>query len=220
MNLQRTLVLLVAGLAALAWTPAMAGDAPTNSAAADSTAPAAPPMPATTPAAPQPAATTPEAPPAARPLVAIVVTPELKAAKWNREWGEIITGGKSVDDIADAITGQTQTMLTAMGFNSKIVAPSDKLDGARFYLTPNVKQSQETTAVFAFSKVSDTMVVEWRVTDPGGGTLLLNSVVGTGTSAAGNMFTAHDEAKTRFQRLMEDLFGKSKTLLAPVLTHP
>jgi hypothetical protein len=199
-------LLLTLGLLAAA-TSAMAGDQPSANTAA---------APAATPAAD----TTAPAPPATRPLIAIVVTEPLKDAKWNREWGSMFTGGKKVNDLSEAITGQTQAMLGDMGFDSKVVDPTIKPDGARFYLTPVVKQAQQTTGVFAFSRVSDTLVVEWRVTNAAGDTQLLDTVVGTGESAIGNVFTAESESKLRFQRLMDDLFGKSKTLLTPALTHP
>ena len=194
-----------AGLALLcalaAGSPALAGDAPASAA----------------PAASAPASA---APPATRPLVAIVVTDDLKAAKWNREWGDqLFSGGKMVNDLATAISTQAQTMLGDMGYDAKIIAASDKLDGAQFYVTPVIKQNNQTTGMFAFSRVSDTIVLEWRVTDGAGGTLLVDSVEGVGTSAEGNVFTASGESKTRFKRLMEDLFGKSKTLLTPALPH-
>ena len=190
------------GALALA-TSAMAGDEPANTAAAPTTAAAQSP-----------------AQPATRALVAIVVTQPLKDAKWNREWGAMFTGGKKVNNLAEAIAGQTQAMLTDMGLDSKVVDPADKPDGVRFYLTPQVKQAQQTTGVFAFSRVSDTLVVEWRVTDAAGATQLLDTVVSTGESAIGNVFTADGESKLRFQRLMDDFTAKSKTLLTPALTHP
>ena|SRR5579862_5710239 len=192
------------GAVALA-TSAMAGDTPTAPTAAGPTAPAAAAAPA---------------PPATRSLVAIVVTQPLKDAKWNREWGAMFTGGKKVNNLADAITGQAQAMLTDMGLDSKVVEAADKPDGVRFYLTPNIKQAQQTTGVFAFSRVSDTLVVEWRVTDAAGSTQLLDTVVSTGESAIGNVFTADGESKLRFQRLMDDFTAKSKALLTPTLTHP
>jgi len=203
-------------------TSAMAGDEPSPNTAAgppSSNAPApAPAAQPTTPAPAPPAAA--QSPPATRSLVAIVVTQPLKDAKWNREWGAMFTGGKKVNNLADAITGQTQAMLTDMGLDSKVVDPADKPDGVRFYLTPNIKQAQQTTGVFAFSRVSDTLVVEWRVTNPAGDTLLLDTVVSAGESAIGNVFTADGESKLRFQRLMDDFTAKSKTLLTPALTHP
>ena len=167
------------------------------------------------------AAAPPAAPtPATRPLVAIVVTQQLKSAHWNREWGEWITGGKQVNDLASAISGQTQVMLTAMGYDSKVVGETDELDGARFYVTPIITQNQQTSAVLAFSRVTDTIVLQWRVADPNGGTLLLDTVTGVGESAEGNTFTAGSEARLRFHRVMDDLFAKSKTLLTPVLPTP
>ncbi len=99
-------------------TSAMAGDPPgANTAAsppsADSAAPATPAT--TTQAAPPTQAPATQPPPATRPLIAIVVTQSLKDAKWNREWGAMFTGGKKVNNLAEAITGQTQAMLADMG---------------------------------------------------------------------------------------------------------
>jgi hypothetical protein len=215
MNLGRASILAILSCAVIAAAPAMAADPPTAPAVA--TPDAASPTPPPTAAPPAPPAAT---PPATRPLVAIVVTQELKDARWNREWGEFITGGKQVNDLADAITGQAQAMLATMGYDSKVVSSMDKLDGAKFYLTPIVTQNQQTSAVFALSRVTDTIVLQWRIADAGGGTLLLDTVTGVGESAEGNVFTASSEAKLRFHRVMDDLFGKSQTLLAPVLTHP
>jgi hypothetical protein len=213
MKAQLGWALLSALCAVAVATSAIAGDEAPNSGSSASTAtpPAAQPTESQSPTA---------QPPTTRGLVAIVVTQPLKDAKWNREWGAMFTGGKKVNDLAEAITLQTQAMLTEMGFDSKVVDPSEKPDGVRFYLTPVIKQAQQTTAVFAFSRVSDTLVVEWRVANPAGDTQLLDTVVGAGESAIGNVFTAQSESKLRFQRLMDDLSAKSKTLLAPVLTHP
>jgi hypothetical protein len=216
------MVSVLAGLALAA--PAMAGDEPAaaptdaSSPAATAAPPAAAPASAPSPQASSVPAATPVA--AARSLVAIVVTQPLKDAKWNREWGAMFTGGRKVNNLAEAITGQAQAMLSDMGLDSKVVGAAEKLDGARFYLTPQVKQAQQTTGVFAFSRVSDTLVVEWRVTDGAGSTQLLDTVVSTGESAIGNVFTAEGESKLRFQRLMDDFTAKSKTLLTPALTHP
>jgi hypothetical protein len=196
MTLTRATIVTLFACAALVAAPAALADPPTAG-------------------APPPSPT-----PATRPLVAIVVTQQLKDARWNREWGEWITGGRRVNDLADAITGQTQTMLTAMGYDSKVVDSTDKLDGARFYVTPIITQNQQTSALFALSRVTDTIVLQWRVADPAGGTLLLDTVTGVGESAEGNTFTAGSEARLRFKRVMDDLFAKSQTLLAPVITHP
>ena len=222
MNIARYLAwLTVAGALTLVTVPAVAdpveASAPPPASSPANTSSGAPEAVAPPSAASAPVAAS---PPAVRSFVAIVVTQPLRDAKWNREWGAMFTGGKKVNNLAEAVSLQTQAMLDEMGFDSKVVGASEKLDGARFYLTPTIKQAQQTTGVFAFSRVSDTLVVEWRLTDASGATLLLDTVVGTGESAIGNVFTADGESKLRFGRLMDDLTAKSKTLLAPALSHP
>jgi hypothetical protein len=73
--------------------------------------------------------------------------------------------------------------------------------------------------MFAWSKDRYTLVLEWRVTDAKGSTVLLDTVIGEGTGAGGNAFSAHDQAIKIFKALMDDTFAKSRALLTPALAH-
>lgn len=170
--------------------------------------------------APAPVTTDVQAPAAtpgpAKMLVALVVSDELKSSKW----GEKSWGGKGVNNLSDAIVSHATAMLSDMGDDARTVTPSDRIEGAQYYVTPVIKRAEQAPGTFAWSKDRYTLALEWRVTDAKGATILLDTVVGEGTAAGGNTFTAHDQAIKIFKLLMDDTCTKSRALLTPVLVRP
>ena len=209
--------LLVAALwlspvAALA-QPATGADASNSAAPANATAPTPPPVAAQAPPAP-----------AAGPLtVALVITPEFKAIVWNHDSAlmrPFYAQGKE-NNIGQATADALVAMLQTMGLNAQVVASTDeagKVAGAAYTLAPTIQRyEQHNEGITTFAPFTETMALQWTVTDSKGANVLLDTVLGSATGHLGNNFIANSRAQKIENDLLADVTTKSTALLKPVL---
>jgi hypothetical protein len=199
-------------------TPAAA---PASPPAADSSAPAAPPSPA--PAVPVAPTAAPAASAQAHIPVVLVITPELRAIQWTHS-PELLRPMYQLgdaNDIGAATDVAIEDLLKPMPLDVTVVASADeaqKAAGALYVLTPTIQRYEEhNQGITTFAPFVETVVVQWKVVDAKGNTVLLDTAVATATGKLGNNFIAADRAKKIETQMLDDLKAKSTALLQPVL---
>jgi hypothetical protein len=206
-----------AASSALSQAPAQSG-APASEAPALSGAPLSqPPTAAAAPAAPPAVAMQPRIP------VALVITPDLKAIVWTKT-PELLRPMYQVGDVNDlgqATEDACVDLLKTMALDVHVVASPDEaqtVSGARYFLVPTIQRYEEhNQGLTTFAPFVETIVVQWKVTDAKGNTVLLDTVLATATGKLGNNFISATRAENIEDKMLADLKTKSTALLQPVL---
>ena len=206
-------------------SPVSAGQGAPSAAPATSSEPAAQP-----PAAQPPTAQT-SAPPASPPQssasgrvsVALIITPELKAIVWSHS-PELLRPMYEVGDVnrlGEATDAAIEDMLEKMPLDLHVVASADeaaKLSSVTYYLQPTLQRYEEhNQGLTTFAPFTETIVVQWKVTDAKRSTVLEDTALATATGKLGNNFIANSRAQKIENEMLDQLKSKSVTLLQPVL---
>jgi hypothetical protein len=223
-----TAVLLPPGLAlAQAAGPDQPAASPAASSApaASASAPDAQ-APTTPPASPPPAAAAAPAAAGAPIPVALVITPEFKAVVWSHA-SELMRPMYLLGDVNNLGKATSLTLeqtLKAMGLDVHVVESADeaqRLSAISYVLTPTIQRFEEhNKGLTTFAPFEETIVVQWKVVDAKGNTVLLDTALATAIGKLGNNFVAAEHAKAIEKKMLADLQDKSTALLHPVLVNP
>jgi hypothetical protein len=150
-------------------------------------------------------------------IVALVVTPDLKAARWSQKLG-------MVDDplevpMGDALIGGSKQMLSGMFRAVEIVPAPAGVPAARYYVIPTMVRMEKTPAPLGVNDQKFTLAVEWRVIDADGRTVFVDTIISEGRGPVGNVFTKTGDLRDVLRLLLNDTFAKAQAKLMPVLRH-
>jgi len=148
-------------------------------------------------------------------VAALVVTPDLRAAKWS----ESMMGDTFEAPLGDALIAGAKQLLLDMFSTVEVVPTPGGISKALYYVAPTMLRIEHTQAAWAFGEQVFTMAVEWRVTDRDGQTVLVDTIISEGRGRQGNVFTYKGDTKTTLGRLINDTFAKAEGKLSPVLRH-
>lgn len=142
--------------------------------------------------------------------VNLVLTEQFRQTKYDKE----VMGDHMVYPFGPLLALNAETMAKE-AFNTVNVIKADKNPAPNSgpTLTPTVENIQQAVSVWAFDPVETTLDVRWTLTDSSGKTLWVKTVRGSADHILGNVFIHHEEAKTRADKLMQDLFTKSLTAI-------
>jgi len=126
--------------------------------------------------------------------------------------------------IGQATVVALEDLLNKMALDVHVVASPDeaqKVSGVTYVLEPTLQRYEEhNQGITTFAPFVETVVVQWKVTDAKGATVLLDTVLATATGKLGNNFIAADRAQKIENQMLDDLKAKSTALLQPVLVSP
>jgi hypothetical protein len=183
------------------------------SAAPLSQAPTSPPAPTASPTVVTPPRTS----------VALVITPELRAIVWSHT-PELLRPMYEVGDVnnlGQATESALEDLLKTMALDVHVVASPEeaqKVSGASYVLVPAIQRYEEhNQGLTTFAPFVETIVVQWKVTDAQGNTVLLDTALASATGKLGNNFIAATRAQDIQNKMLADLKTKSTALLQPVL---
>jgi hypothetical protein len=210
-KLSRNLGLALAAAALIAPGAALAQSAVSNQ-SADAALAALAPLPA-------PSST---GPIQGRASVALVITPEMKGTEWTHT-PELLRPMYQLGDankIGQATGTALEDALDAMALDVHVVASPDQassVPGVNYILVPTIQRYEEhNEGLTTFAPFVETVVVQWKVMDAKGNTLLLDTVLASSTGELGNNFIAAGRATDIEHKMLHELKAKSTTLLQPV----
>lgn len=150
-------------------------------------------------------------------LIALVITAELQAAKWiykNCAGGDDNCGVPI--PLGDPIVHYSKQMLAGFYRELRVTPSIEKVDEAKLFITPTLRHFERGIPVSTNLPKFFSMGIEWRVTDPSGKILLLDTVIGEGSGTG----AAYGEyINPVLGKLFQDVFTKSRARLVPVLTQ-
>jgi len=141
--------------------------------------------------------------------VELVLTNELLAARWERD-----VLGTSFEIPLGALLAKNAEALARATFSSVSVSRGFALQAGSdpAVLTPRVVAIERTPHggwIWAWQDMTLTVAIEWRLEARGGALVWLDTLTGSGTSNAGNYFTADETSEPRVAAAMEALFRAS-----------
>jgi hypothetical protein len=157
-----------------------------------------------------------------RATVALVITPEMKGTVWTHtpELLRPMYELGDVNNIGQATGTALEDTLDAMALDVHVVASQDEassVPGVNYILVPTIQRYEEhNQGLTTFAPFVETIVVQWKVMDAKGNTLLLDTVLASSTGELGNNFIAASRATDIEHRMLHELKTKSTMLLQPV----
>jgi hypothetical protein len=137
--------------------------------------------------------------------VALNITPELRAAKWERKamgdtW--LIPMGDSLAENSEALARQVF---------AQVVVQSDTASAASIdaVLTPKLEYINRTAGATSFGESIVAIKVEWALTDPTGRAVWLQTISGQGSGSTG-----WTKPETVIKAALEDLLTRSQQAFA------
>lgn len=138
--------------------------------------------------------------------VRLQLSPELRAAKWERRF----MGDKWVMPLGDALAANSEAVARAA------FADVESGEGAatdRPTLTTTLVALDRTMGATAFGESILDLVLEWRLTAADGSLVWVETVRGRGTRHTGNLVTQHGNAREQIGEALTQLFTRSYEVL-------
>lgn len=142
--------------------------------------------------------------------VELVLTNELLAARWQQS----LWGFTSEIPLGDVLAKNAEALARATFANVSVSRGySLQASPVAAVLTPRLVAVDKTTPSWAWQDATLTLVLEWRLEARGGPLLWLDTVTGSGTRAAGNVFTRDERAEERVAAAINEVFLASSEAL-------
>lgn len=139
--------------------------------------------------------------------VGLVLTDELRSAKWERN----SMGDKFITPIGTNLCLNAETLAQQLfaGVTTGTKAAQLKAAGVDALLTPKLAFISRTFGATAFGKSMMSIKLEWNLTDLRGNVVWDDTITGQAQGGTGNMFTFSHNAQKLVQTAIEDLFKNS-----------
>lgn len=145
--------------------------------------------------------------------VALVVTPELKAASWDF----LKCGNDCAIALGEPIIHYSKQLLGGFYKDVKVLNSVGVGAEAQLFITPTLRHIERGTGGLAGARMVANMGIEWRVIDQSGKTIFLDTIVGEGVGTMGNAFTFNAHFNDVLGKMFDDIFTRSRSRLSPVL---
>lgn len=140
-------------------------------------------------------------------VVNLCLTEEFRATKWEKH----SMGDTFVIAIGDQLA-KNASELSDILFKDVVVTNTPATGGTRrvdAIVTPRVAVIERSTGATAFGESIFTVVLEWKLEDAQNNMIWIDSIMGEGRAATGNVFTHKSNAEKQIEMLLKDLFSKS-----------
>ena len=87
-----------------------------------------------------------------------------------------------------------------------VLGPDTEIDAV---LTPTVLLFDNSIGAIAWGEANDTIQIQWRLDDPRGNMLWIQTVQGNGTGKTGTAFSYIEQREKRISDMLEEAFSKS-----------
>ena len=146
--------------------------------------------------------------------VALVITPELRAEQWKSTRGDQVTAR-----VGEPLAIYAEKMLRSISSDVTVVRDAADAPAADFIVVPRPPRIEHASELWAHQQQTFTMALEWRVTGRDGRVLLQDTVVGEGRDNVGTSISHLRRLGDTFRLAMDDVFRKSRSRVAPVITR-
>ena len=134
----------------------------------------------------------------------------LLAAKWERK----MMGDTFRIPLGPAVASNAESLARDMFASVEVVSAAGPVATGSVVLVPRIVSADQTLAATAFGDQTLTVVLEWSLTDDKGAPLWVDTIIGQGTTNAGNLFTHKSNARERTDFMLRDLFTKSRAAIS------
>jgi hypothetical protein len=126
-----------------------------------------------------------------------------------------------VNNLGQATATALEDLLYLMALDVHVVASPDEaqqVSNASYVLVPTIQRYEEhNQGLTTFAPFVETIVLQWKVADKKGNTVLLDTALASATGKLGNNFIAGSRALAIENAMLADLKSKSTALLQPVI---
>jgi hypothetical protein len=141
--------------------------------------------------------------------VGLVLSPELHNAEWKPSDAVRAPVGDNLcrnsEALARSLFTSVEVGLTAASLSG---GPSQAV------LIPRMVTMEQAAGMWAWSDSQFAMVYEWKMTDPQGNPVWIETIKAVGKGNSGNAFTALGNMEKQIAAMLEDLFRQSHAAMA------